>query len=131
MSTRPQIVARNPLDAFASMIWFYQFQLHSCGLVSHQPLVPCHRSRFQGFLPAAYTVWHSYCWRIVVRLPSVAIFRPPAHLNPSPAPDVDPPRVTPPPAAIATAFIPMHDPRASAHWYADVFGLDVIEEKAS
>lgn len=36
--------------------------------------------------------------------------------------------MTPPPTAITTAFIPVHDPRASAHWYADVFGLGIIEE---
>jgi len=36
--------------------------------------------------------------------------------------------MTPPPTAITTAFIPVREPRASAHWYADVFGLGVVEE---
>jgi catechol 2,3-dioxygenase-like lactoylglutathione lyase family enzyme len=36
--------------------------------------------------------------------------------------------MTPPPTAITTAFIPVHDPRAGAHWYADAFGLGIGEE---
>ncbi|MEV4686946.1 VOC family protein [Microbacterium sp. LWH3-1.2] len=36
--------------------------------------------------------------------------------------------MAPPPTAITTAFIPVHDPRASAHWYADAFGLGILEE---
>ncbi len=35
--------------------------------------------------------------------------------------------MTPPPTAITTAFIPVHDPRASALWYAEVLGLGVVE----
>lgn len=36
--------------------------------------------------------------------------------------------MTPPPTAITTAFIPVHDPRASAHWYADALGVHIMEE---
>ena len=35
--------------------------------------------------------------------------------------------MTPPPTAITTAFIPVHDPRTGALWYADAFELDVVE----
>jgi catechol 2,3-dioxygenase-like lactoylglutathione lyase family enzyme len=35
--------------------------------------------------------------------------------------------MTPPPTAITTAFIPVRDPRSSAQWYADAFGLAIIE----